>query len=266
MDVILRSSLSQEHQEIFNRVRLNLRLLTASDLVIADRGTQFIPDILKGHNPRKSTLNWPQVMKLPPSWIDTFRNILINVIQPQLQPTPLGRWTEPGHQKFLTYADITNTDIVSHDTFLSLPSPIKTNYAPVDICATKNCVLGKLHLTSKDEVTEAPSLSSLIQSSPKWKRNLWRGANFSHDTLLQVTEILQQNNLCIAGDGSVRDQFGSFAWCLSKKDSVTPFFTTTGPVDGHHHHMRALRAEATHVLASISLITALEQFLNNNNK
>ena len=45
MDVVLRSSISQEHKEIFNRVRLNLRLLTASDIVLADKSTKFIPSI-----------------------------------------------------------------------------------------------------------------------------------------------------------------------------------------------------------------------------
>lgn len=80
-------------------------------------------------------------------------------------------------------------------------------------------------------------------------------------TLQQIKDRLQDDNLCITGDGSVRDQFGSFAWCLAAKNSDTPLCKTSGQVDGHHHHRRALRAEATHLLASMSLVTEIEPFL-----
>lgn len=98
MDIVLRSDIPQEHEEICNRMRLNLRLLTASDIVCADKRTRILPDILEGRNPRSSNMNWPRSMDAPRSWVDIFTNIIRNVIQPQLQSTPLGGWIENGHQ------------------------------------------------------------------------------------------------------------------------------------------------------------------------
>ena len=43
-------------------------------------------------------------MKLPESWKTTFQNVLYNVIQPQLNSTPLGKWRQIGHQgKFANF-------------------------------------------------------------------------------------------------------------------------------------------------------------------
>ena len=65
MDIILRSRLSQENQEFFNRVRLNLKLLTASDIVRADSHNIILPNIYDGINYRKSNINWPTQQELP---------------------------------------------------------------------------------------------------------------------------------------------------------------------------------------------------------
>ena len=50
---------------------------------------------------------------------------------------------------------------------------------------------------------------------------------------------------------------------LLKKIPKHLFFIAQGLVDGHRHHMQALRAELTHVLASIALLSRLEQFVLN---
>ena len=47
MDIIINSDLSHEHQEIFNSVRLNLRLLTLSDMVVANSPSRILPDMQK---------------------------------------------------------------------------------------------------------------------------------------------------------------------------------------------------------------------------
>ena len=57
MDIIHDSDLPQEHQEIFNRVRINLRLLTLSDIVVADSPGRILPDIHDGINHRVSKFN-----------------------------------------------------------------------------------------------------------------------------------------------------------------------------------------------------------------
>ena len=76
---------------------------------------------------------------------------------------------------------------------------------------------------------------------------------------------LENNNLCMAGDDSVRDQLGAHSWCLAQKNKDLPSFKISGPVDGNRHTMRALRAESTHVLARISYICSLEKYVSNTN-
>ena len=64
MTMSMRSNISQEQKEIFNRMRLNLKLLTAADIVLPEHATKFDPNILFGINKRNSDLNWPKQMQL----------------------------------------------------------------------------------------------------------------------------------------------------------------------------------------------------------
>ena len=50
MDIVLRSGIPDDHQEIFNRIRINLRLITASDVVVVDSGTKLLPYLYDGMN------------------------------------------------------------------------------------------------------------------------------------------------------------------------------------------------------------------------
>ena len=68
MDIVVRSNIPQIDKEIFNRIRINMRLLTASDIVIADPGTKILPHIYDGFNRRESNMNWPCVYKFPDKW------------------------------------------------------------------------------------------------------------------------------------------------------------------------------------------------------
>ena len=128
MDIVQRANLTKEHKEIFNRVRMNLRLLTASDIVCAGDRTRIIPHILKGTNTRQSSLNWPNVMEIPPQWIDIFYNIVINVIQPQLQSTPLGEWIYDGHQSFDTFSSDQHQIPIHKSDFDKLNDDVKKNF------------------------------------------------------------------------------------------------------------------------------------------
>lgn len=60
MDEAYRSDLPDNYKENFNRVRINLRLLTVSDIVVADSRSKIIPSIFKGQHTRSSTYNWPK--------------------------------------------------------------------------------------------------------------------------------------------------------------------------------------------------------------
>lgn len=92
MDIICASNLSQEHQEIFNRVRINLKLLTLSDTVVADSPDHILPDIYDGINHRVSKFNWPCVQQLPPDWMKIFIHAIKHVIKPHLNTNSLGKF------------------------------------------------------------------------------------------------------------------------------------------------------------------------------
>ena len=62
-----------------------------------------------------------------------------------------------------------------------------------------------------------------LNKAPRRHRQLWRGRKFSDDDTKRVLSHLDQNNLRIAGDGSVRDQLGSFAFCFAPKNRDRPF-------------------------------------------
>ena len=121
-------------------------------------------------------------------------------------------------------------------------------------------MLGHQKIHDKIVEEQEAKLENIITISPRWMRKLWRGSDIKVYHSQQMLNKLNQDDVSVAGDGSVRDQLGSFAWCTASKSSERPFYTATGPVDGHTHHMKVLRAESTHVLASVALLYQLEQF------
>lgn len=94
------------------------------------------------------------------------------------------------------------------------------------------------------ESSAIPDKLDIRAPRPKWLQNLWRGTAFSETVIEKTIKVLENNDLWLAGDGSVRDQIWSYAWCLSNKSTHEPYFHTSGPVDGDRYNMRALRAEA----------------------
>ena len=53
MDKVVTSNVPQQHKEIFNRIRINLRLLTASDIVIVNHRNRILPYIYERYNRRE---------------------------------------------------------------------------------------------------------------------------------------------------------------------------------------------------------------------
>ena len=72
-----------------------------------------------------------------------------------------------------------------------------------------------------------------------------------------------ENNLCIIGDGSVKDQWGAMAWTFATKSSFQEIFKFSQPVDGDPKNMKESRAEETFVLSAISIVHVLQPLLQN---
>ena len=183
------------------------------------------------------------------------------VIEPQLQSTPLGRWIDRGHNHLMKYVSSSTGGIISNSEYEALGEKDQVQYIPVEIDMNNDKVLGRQYIDNRVEEPCAETIENVIDKSPQWMKNIWRGNHMSDDKLRKILDMLEKDDLCVAGDGSVRDQLGSYAWCVARKSMETPTFTFKGPVDGHRHHMRALRAESTHVLASIAMICRLEKFV-----
>ena len=70
-ETVHNSTISSEHKQIFNEIRMSLKIITAADIVGIGSGSQILPNILLGINHRTSTLEWPNCLTFPPSWIST---------------------------------------------------------------------------------------------------------------------------------------------------------------------------------------------------
>lgn len=80
-------------------------------------------------------------MDLPKSWIDTFRMILKQVIVPQLQSTPLGKWIGLGHQRFHYYNENTRK-VITHKQFEEMTDDERVEFVPMDYCIETKKLLG----------------------------------------------------------------------------------------------------------------------------
>ena len=260
MDIILRSNLPKNHQEIFNRVRINLRPLTASDIVLCTSGTKLLPDLLLGKNHRKSNLHWPTVQKLPKKWIEIFCHRLINIIAPQLQSTPLGSWLHKGHQQWQHFCT-PNSTAIHTNTGASVPPP----HIPVDITTSPTPKIlahkptPKLHMATQQVATPM----TCIRQAPTWIHRLWRTPVWKDDTINKIIATANAGTLIATGQGAVRHQWGSYYWCFVADTTLSRICTHDGPVDGDPNDMKILRAAASYVLSALSILQILTPFIQN---
>ena len=260
MDAILRSNIPIPQQEIFNRVRINLRLLTASDIVVCNSGTKLLPNILQGINHRHSSFSWPVQQDLPKRWMDIFYSIVKSEIYNQIQSIPLGQWISDGHQCWNYYMTEEKT-IVQAPYGTKNPSHTK----PVDVCLkNKIKIIGvkDMHLQNfHDPISQ--TLSQAIQNAPKWLSQLWRTSKWKAESLDKIIDNINKGTLVAAGKGAIRNQWGSYHWCFVEKNGLNRICTRCGPVDGDPSSMKIFRASATYVLSALSIIDILSSFAQN---
>ena len=142
MNVVLRSSIPQEDKEIFNRVRLNLKLLTATDIVNIESSTKISKQILKGKNYWMSVFNWPNVVELPKQWYEVFQMVLRQVIQPQLNSTPLGKWNSHGHQRLNHFICTSTHSVITMEVYNEMNDIDKSKYIPAEYYDIDNKICG----------------------------------------------------------------------------------------------------------------------------
>lgn len=260
MDVIQRSNLPDNHKEIFNRVRLNLRLLTASDIVIASSRSKIIPGLYEGNTGRYSSYNWPKYHTLPSKWQLIFNDAVKQIIVPQLQNNPLGKWREGGYQRFLYKLDhVTNKVCIFNETNSSEAIDIDCHHITRKILGQR---IIERHDTTMD-ISRTPTHA--IKTVPVWMSKLWRHRKWTDTELTKIIATLKSDSLHVIGDGSVRDQWGAYAWTMVDSNDFTKICDITHPVDGPPTNMKEIRVEATCILSSLSIIHTLQDFVHSPN-
>jgi len=263
MDEILQSDISDEHKEIFNQVRLSMKLLTASDIVIANHGSRIHPDIMKGINHRWSVLEWPKILPFPKKWTKVFNNLLMTLIAPRLQSSPLGYWKSPGHQRWQYFAR--GETVVwkqQRPSYIQYGPETIINCVPVDILANDSQIFGTQTILHQDH--EQPRIINpfdRITSSPAWMKRIWGQHQLTPETINKIIKAIENGSLIGGGDGSVKHGRGSHAWEFAHKNDFSTICNGTGPVDGPNDTMCSFRAEATHLLAMVTLINRLAPFI-----
>ena len=263
MDAVLQSDISDEKKEIFNQVHLSLQLLTASDIVVANHGYKIHPDILTGLNHRASTINWPKILPYPQRWTRIFANIILTVIAPRLQSAPLGYWTHEGHQRWQYYSCGPVVKYIKYNhQYLQQAAEQPDRYFPTDILS-KNCkILGTQHIRHSHMTSIlATTVVESIKQSPRWMKRIWGNVNLDEKTLNKIIETINANKLVGGGDGSVKYGKGSYAWEFVHAFDYSTICSSVGPVDGPSESMCSYRAEATHLLAMLTLLLRLQPFV-----
>ena len=86
---------------------------------------------------------------MPNSWLEIFHNVLRNVIQPQLQSNPLGKWIEDDHQLFEYFHDNENRKVITRVCYNEMSNDEKLGYQAVDINESSGKVIS--HKPNREE-------------------------------------------------------------------------------------------------------------------
>ena len=257
MDIIFHHYSKQE-LIILNKVRRHLKILFLSDITDI-KGKSLLPFIRQGVLHRTSTLRWaPQPIKK--AWLSLWNKACIH-FQRQLTSCRLGTW------------------ICSHQTWPVSISHCSTyattSYDPIPYIQSSHsssCYLHPSHPTVIPTLPNVadyyPSKSGLIISSkiakppntnyPKKQTTINSFFSFGqferdNDTETQIVQAIQSNKAKMCADGSVKDEQGSFAYCLASTGSDI-LFQQHAPVHGDKHQITSTRCELMGLLACVKYL------------
>ena len=193
--------------------------------------SRILPNILHCENNRKSKLHWPNSLPFPKDWIFIWRNILLTIIAPTLQTSPLGAWKAKSHQLWPAKVSYTNKYIHTDNKMYVLEKASRRNvYAEsnhqvecsllADITYHNNTIsLIGSGLPYHDPPPPPPLTTAweFFQSAPTWQKKNWDAAPITKTTLNIIADELKNDNILCAGDGSVLYGRAAHAWCIFRK-------------------------------------------------
>ena len=263
-DIIESSNWDDTHKLYFHQIRIYLRILTLSDIVIIDKSSQILSSIQKCEHGRESDLDWPDSHPIPPSWKKHWKHFLTNTVAVHLYHKPLGAWKSPTHQRWSSFTSHNKSALrIQNTCYEKRDGEWKPSIRPTLCIYPADVEQGKI-VGYKESIpyTNAPPQNTLqtfdilLSKSPSWKlRNI--GFLPSLEQLQPLILAINSNQCIGVSDGSLRDSFPSHSWCFSNPSTGEIILRSSAPVDGDPSHITSFRAEAMGIIAMLSIIDLL---------
>ena len=268
MRLVEASNLSNEQKIICNNIRIKLKILTLSDIVVLDKRSTIKKDIKVGKNSRLSKWKWPNVPEFPQSWLQIWTSLLSSIIQPRLDAKPLGKWIRETHQIWNTF---TNNDI----SFIRRDNQIfhydrgtgKRSYEPqmclYPVDMDHGHVVGRLknmqeHFLSKlVKNQQTVIMKELSELDPALTSNL--GITLTVEKLLRIRNVICHGRCIGAGDGSLRKKYPSQAWCFVDAMSGAILIQGAAQVAGNKDITTSFRAEGMALIAQLTVLRIIDR-------
>ena len=210
MDVIYNAEIPHHHKIICNQVRIWLNILTLADIVIVNSPSEIIPTILAGKQGRASTWKWPRVQKCPTSYTDIWMKTMDEIIKPYIETHPLGNWNKSTHQTWTSFATSNGNYLQIGDDAYSRDDPtvpfttINNHQHPHNVA---DVLLDDLNLLGISQSAIPPPPEAPLPLSKKftrWKKTNLGRTNKDEHTIQRAADLLRQNKLVGASDGSIQ--------------------------------------------------------------
>lgn len=277
MDIVLDANIPVEQKIIFNEIRMHLRILTASDIIVLGSGSSVHPNVFKGIRFRPSSLLWPNTQKFPRRWLKVWNTILQTYIIPKIRNTPIGNYLRSPHQTWKTKATLDGLFI--HDgscTYKKFSRTRRSKYIPTsetidcqmsaDIVFNNNepVLLGSKDTTGLINTNQMHQGTAweYYQQAPKWQKLLWGNIDLTPEKLSEIITHFSNNNINAAGDGSVKRGKAAQAWCLFRKDTYEILLEGVATVNGDPDHITSMRPETISSIAAGSFLNLIASTLD----
>ena len=264
MDAIKETPLTDQQKTRFNQIRLSLKIETAADIIYRHSGTEICENIYEGINFRRSNKGWPNILDLPKKWIQEWRTILKNYIEPKLQSRPLGRWINTTHQIWDAHVSEDGSTLQYKDKYFKLrmrdrvfstqTQPQVECILPVDIYRRH----GGYKIASLIQVT-IPQVVNEVNIQLAWETRNMGTISFATQVKEKIVEEMKKNNIVAASDGSVLYGLAAHSYCIAMKDTNTIIASAVAPVDGKKSTMTSFRPEAMGALAIIQYLELISE-------
>ena len=90
-------------------------------------------------------------------------------------------------------------------------------------------------------------------------------AKWAPELLSKRLFLLNDDNCCVVGDCTLRDQFGAHTCCLATKSECNTILESFGLVDWDLRYMSIVRTGASYVLEMLCILNHIHQFVTNPN-